>query len=293
MDSLVKALSETAKVRMTFVDTTAAAKALEARHLSGPTAGKVLAESLVAVALLSGDAASEEEAVLMRLSASGPVRGCVVEALGDGGLRGYTLVKILNDLDGRETIDATAALGKLGSAVVTKTLPGKILNEASVKTGTPSPQIVVAKYFNLSMQVPTGAAIVVDTTANGLLHARGLVAQRMPDGESELFVRVLQRFDDGSVARALSGDVPPELMGEVLGLGDAAVREGRPLAFRCRCSRERAAASFTALSKEELESMIAEASPQNVTCHMCGKDYVFESAELREILEHRDASSHS
>jgi molecular chaperone Hsp33 len=288
MDALVKALSEKERIRLTFVDVTAAAKALEARHLCGPTAGKVLAESLVAAALLSGDATSDEEAVLLRLSAAGPVRGGVVEAMGDGGLRGYTLVKIMNALDGRETIDATDALGKLGSAVITRTLPGKILNEANFKTGTPSPQIIVATYFNLSMQIPTGAAIVVDSTANGLLSARGLIAQRMPDGESEFFVRVLQRFDDGAVARALAGGVPLELMGEVLGLGDIAVRGGRPLAFRCRCSRERAAASLTALSGEELESMIADASPQSVTCHMCGEDYAFDTPELREILARRD-----
>lgn len=288
MDTLVKALSENAKVRLTYVEATTAAKALETRHLAGPTAGKVLAESLVAVALLSGDASSEEEAVLLRLSASGPVRGCVVEAMGDGGLRGYTLVKIMNALDGCEPIDTAAALGKLGSAVITRTLPGKILNEAGFKTGAPSPQIVVAKYFNSSMQTPAGAAIVVESTANGLLAARGLVAERMPDGQSETFVRVLQRFDDGSVARALSGGVPVEVVGEILGMGDTAVREGRPLAFRCRCSRERAGASLTALSREELESMIAEAKPQSVTCHMCGEDYVFEAKELTEILRRQD-----
>jgi len=110
----------------------------------------------------------------------------------------------------------------------------------------------------------------------------------MPDGESASFVPVLERFEDGSVSGVLAERPSIELLEKTLGLPDLTVREERPLAFRCRCSRERAPASLTALSKEELEAMIAATSPRSVTCHMCGEDYAFQPDELWDILTQQD-----
>ena len=55
-----------------------------------------------------------------------------------------------------------------------------------------------------------------------------------------------------------------------LGLESATLRKTTPLAFACRCSPERAAATLAALSEEERGKL---PPTLDITCHMCGKIY--------------------
>ena len=55
MDQFVYGYSKSKGISLTYVDVTEAAKKLEQKHLSGPTAGRFLAEALASVAVLSAD----------------------------------------------------------------------------------------------------------------------------------------------------------------------------------------------------------------------------------------------
>ncbi len=101
-DSRAAAFSPAAKIRLVLVEVTDSARELERSHLCGPTAGMIQAEALAGVALLGSELAAVAETVTMRLKVSGPVGGVLVEAGADGSLRGYTNVKVMNDLDARE-----------------------------------------------------------------------------------------------------------------------------------------------------------------------------------------------
>jgi molecular chaperone Hsp33 len=244
-----------------------AAKALEARHLAGPTGAMALAEGLVATALLSLDVTGEEEALMLRVNAAGPIGGMMVEAMGNGGLRGFTNKKILNELD---TLDEIST---------------KILNQASLNVNPPHMTYVLARYFNHSMQVPTACEIWARADAGGLIAARGLLAQRMEDSDQEAFVRVLEAFEDGAVRKQLSETADPVAFGDVFGLPDLEAREIRDLAFQCRCTKERTLAVLKTLSRDELNALIVRNESQNVTCHMCGDSYVASTDDMRAILD--------
>ena len=285
MDQLIKALSPTTNIRFASVEATMAAKALEARHLSGPTASLALAEGLVAVALLSLDVANEDEAVMLRTNVAGPIGGMMVEAMGDGGLRGFTNTKILNDLDGLDSIRTDDALGRSGSVQVVTSTPGKILNQASLNVNPPRMNYVVARYFNHSMQVPTACEVCAKADSGGIISARGFLAQRMEDSDREAFVRVLEQFEEGAVRERLSLTSDCAAFGETYGLSDVAVRETRPLMFNCRCTRERTLAVLKTLSRAELEALIARGENQHITCHMCGDSYAATVDDLRSALD--------
>ena len=53
----------------------------------------------------------------------------------------------------------------------------------------------------------------------------------------------------------------------------------RPLAFSCRCSRDKVAQTLAAFPAEELEDMHDEAGTITPTCEFCQADYVFTDAE--------------
>jgi len=284
MDQLIKAISPGAKIRFASVDVTMAAKALEARHLSGPTASMALAEGLVAAALLAADSASADEALMLRVNASGPIGGLMVEAMGDGSLRGFTNTKILNALDGRDVLATDEAWGDSGSAQVLTSTPGKILNQAALNVNPPRMTYVLARYFNHSMQVPTACEVWVRADSGGLIAARGFVAQRMADSDQEAFVRVLEQFEAGSVREILARASDCLAFRECFVLSDIEVRETRPLMFKCRCTRERTLAVLKTLSRDELEGLIECDESQNITCHMCGDTHVATPADVRTIL---------
>lgn len=286
-DKLEKAIAAASRIRFAFVETTVAAKALEARHLCGPVAGAALGEAVTAAALLTVDAAKPDEALMLRMNVSGPLGGILVEATGEGALRGFTNRKVLNDLDSRLPVDTTAAWGDSGSVQIVTSSPGKILNQAVLNVNPPLMRFVVARYFNHSQQVPSACAIRVEAGSGGLISARGMLAQRMPDSDMEAFVKVLECFEGNQVTERLAdadafSAVWLGAFGELLGLPDIAVRDTRALMFKCRCNRERVLAVLKSLSREELEERVEEG--QDITCHMCGHTYSATPEEIRALL---------
>ncbi len=285
MDSLLKFFSPNSKIRFAMVDVTMSAKALEARHLSGPTASMALAEGLAAVALLSMDAAQDDEATLLRIAAGGVIGGLTVEAMGDGGLRGFTNVKVLNELDGAERIETDTAWGDSGMVQIQFSLPGKLLNQASLKVSPLKVKFVLARYYNQSMQIPTACEVSVRADAGGLISARAMLAQRMEDSDMPAFVRVLEQFENGRAVELLREGASVEALGELFGLVDIEERERRDLMFKCRCSRARTLAVLKTLKRDELETMLKSGKEQAVTCHMCGQTYYATSEDIQKIMD--------
>jgi len=285
MDKLVKALSSKTNIRFAVVDVTMAAKALEARHLCGPTAGMALAEGLVAVALLAMDASQDDEAMMLRVNTNGPIGGMMVEALGDGGLRGFTNTKVMNDLDVLDVISTDDAWGSSGSIQIMKSVPGKILSQAALNVNPPNMKFVLARYFNHSVQIPTACEISVKADSGGLIQARGILAQRMDDSDMEAFVRVLEKFDGDEVFEKLIVTDDLSEFQELFGISDIEIRETRKLMFKCRCTKERTLAVLKTFKKEELETIRDSEKPQNIICHMCGDSYSAMPEDVQKIID--------
>jgi molecular chaperone Hsp33 len=68
---------------------------------------------------------------------------------------------------------------------------------------------------------------------------------------------------------------------------DLVVVGSGPLAFACRCSRERVTAVLAMLPKGDLEEMAGEQGPQTVVCHFCGETYLVGREEIARLLESR------
>lgn len=284
MDTLTHALSPSTNIRFATADVTMTSKALEARHLSGPTAGCVLAEATAAAALLVLDSSKPAEAVSIHAKTSGPVTGFLVEATGKGNLRGFTYKKVLNEFDGDDHIDPMPALGETGTVQVIRTLPGKILNQAQLKVDPPSPRTILARFFNHSMQIPTAVEIMAHSDSGGLGFARAVMAQRMPDGDVNAFVRVLEAFSGAEVQEWLSQPRDVASFGAVVGMGDIETKSTTQLTFQCRCSRDKIEDVIRTLPPEERNDMLAQNKSHSITCHMCSEDYSISPDRLREII---------
>ena len=272
-DRLVTAYIKDAGIRLAHVEATESARALERSHLSGPTAGLALADALTAVALLSMDSAKQDEAVSLRMDFDGPLQGLLVEATHEGMLRGFTRVKVLNDFDGRDPIPVSEALGSRASVQILRSVPGELLEQSSFDTLPPTPQDAVRTYLARSQQRSALALVSSESYGGYIDQSRGILAERMPDGDPLSFERLRARFGDGTALDALNSAASLEAWAKEIGLGALSSIESRPLRFGCRCSRERAAATLAALSRSERAALAKEKPTVTIFCHMCGASY--------------------
>ena len=97
-----------------------------------------------------------------------------------------------------------------------------------------------------------------------------------------------QKADDAmaSLTRAtlLEDDVEQRLV-NMFGVDEVRVFSGHPVAFECRCSRERVANVLRSLGVEEVRSVIAEQGACTVTCEFCQKPYKFDAIDVEQLFD--------
>ena len=284
-DSLTSAFSPSAKISLLFAEVTDSARELERSHLCGPTAGLIQAEALAGVALLGAELTGPDETVTLRLRVSGPVGGVLVEAGADGSLRGYTQVKVMNDLDACEELDLSAALGEHAEVQIVRSVPGKILASGMAEITPASIGSAIEQYYRNSLQRQTLVQISALAYGGFIDGSRGLLVECLPDGNRDMFERIARLFEDGTVLECLEAAASSHTLCSTLGLDDCEFREAKPLKFACRCSASRVDAMLEGMPPDELKAMIHEDKPARVFCHMCGKGYEVSVARLRDILK--------
>jgi molecular chaperone Hsp33 len=291
MDCIIKGLSRGKKIRFIFADVTAAANELAGRHGVSGTAARVLGEALAAAALLSADGNRSDESVQVQLRCDGPLQGFHVEATGTGDLRGFTQVKSLPGPDRSGEAAVADVMGRRGILNVTVSTPGAVLYSGQVDASPPEVRSALARYYNRSLQVPTGVELSVRSGGDRLIRAVAIAAQKMPDGDTGAFVGVLEAFQGGQVLQMLETRQGEEPLWKVFGLPDVESVDSRELRFGCRCSSEKVIASIASMTTEEIREMADAGHPQEVTCHMCGQLYEIEEEILLEILVNKVGKS--
>ncbi len=285
MDCLAQGLSEKSKIAVTVADVTHSAQELEHRHLCGPTAGRILGQALSAVAIMSSDIDAKDVRITAQFLVDGPVGACVVDVSGDGSLRGYTNIKILNDFDGDDNAELSGALGKHGKLMVVQSTEQKIIYQGIIHLTPPDIRAGLAKYINESMQRPAAVEIFAASKNGYLTKALAVVAEKMPDSTSELFLPVLEAFDDGRVKAMLDGEFDWKKLESVPGLEDLQIKSIKELRFNCTCSLEKVKGTLKALPQKDLKEIARAGEGQEINCHFCGKDYRISHSDILDMLE--------
>ena len=285
-NSLSIFLDPETKFSLLLADATKAASDLANAHLSGPAANFYLAQALAACSLLRGEMSQEGETALFRCDCpEGELKGFMAEVSLDGTLRGTTSKKIIDKYDGTGKYPEKGMFGKKALFGVVKSIPGSVISSGAVESAPPSVASGLEQYFTESLQrrVCVAAVASVDDDAS-VLFARAALIECPPDGDKSVFEKVAAVFK-ANAAKALAAAAPTSgrpaaLLGK-LGLPHASMRDDIPLAFGCWCSAERARDTLMSLPESELASIIAEARPVDVTCHLCGRTWTVPPEALK------------
>ena len=290
--------------------TTAATDILGA-HKDPEPVSLLLAEAMAAaVALASG--LKYKGVFTLQVQGKGPVHTLVTDVTSDGALRGCT------KFDPGE-VAAEVARVRSGGSLPHLLGPGAHLSftvdqgpdteryQGIVELSGETLADAIHHYFRQSEQLESALKIVASApTGDDRWTAAALLLQRMPEaGGTPILNRPplsREESDDAwrtavilmsSVTDAELLDVtlaPERLLHRLFATLDARAARPRPVAARCRCSRDRSERILASFPVGEVKSY-AEDGKIHMTCEFCRADYVFLESEIEAIAAKNRAAS--
>lgn len=74
------------------------------------------------------------------------------------------------------------------------------------------------------------------------------------------------------------------ILEQLLGDLDIEILDKLPTGFECNCSKERVEKAVISIGRKDIQEMIRDNEPIEVNCHFCNEHYIFDVAELKELL---------
>ncbi len=146
---------------------------------------------------------------------------------------------------------------------------------------------LLAKYFQVSEQIPTAVKIFAEIGGDGRCKsAGGVVIQLLPDASDEQTERAEKAFAEycenaDSLASLGAEGVAKKFFG---GLLSGVAYELFP-DYICNCSESKIRGILMSVGKDELLKLAAEQGNVSVHCHYCNKDYVYDARRIEEIFD--------
>jgi molecular chaperone Hsp33 len=294
-DVLLRAIWPETGLRVVAVSSTRAAREAARRHgaVGGPAAA--LGRALTAGALLATITKSNER-LTIELSGGGPLGPIIIDANAAGEVRTFIknpgvpmsaaagthvalgtsvgregVVRVARDLGLRETVNGQTALidGEIDTDI-----------EHYLEASEQIPSVLACEaLLGPRLDVEIAAGLLVQTLPNSdALPALAALRARMRGGALTEALAALSASADGAVDLTA---LTEQLLG--IGAGDLLVLDERPVRFSCPCSRQRAIATLTLLSAQDLAEMVAEGRGAEVTCEFCRERHVIAPDELERV----------
>lgn len=169
-----------------------------------------------------------------------------------------------------------------------RTLHNGSINQGVVRVplgGSVSDAMMV--YMKESEQVDTMLAVATILGDEGeVVSAGGYMVQLLPEvGRGPLEIMAARLEDFKTIDHLLTADFTPEWLRDELLYGmPFSELDTTELSFDCWCSESRLLGALATLPKHEIQSMIDDGKPLEITCDYCLKDYNIQPVRLHGLL---------
>ncbi|HPR03852.1 MAG TPA: Hsp33 family molecular chaperone HslO [Deltaproteobacteria bacterium] len=285
-DYLVRVITEEKNIVGLACVTTNLVDDARRRHGTCPTATAALGRALTGGELM-GALLDPDQRVALKFTGNGPLRKIIVEAEGDGTVRGYVEVPRVDLPPRNGKLDVGGAIGREGYLTVTKDLRLKEPYNGIVKLYTGEIASDIAFYLTESEQIPSAVGLGVYVDADGNVSASGgFLVQSLPPADEALIDTLAERIQGlPPVTRQLIDGMTPEgiLAGIFEGIPYRTI-ETRRLSFRCSCSVSRIEQALITLGRSQLEEVVRDQEVFDISCHFCNRNYVFRKEHLLRLI---------
>lgn len=287
MDRLLRGLDADKAIRVVVAVTTDLVREAAQRHGLRGAAAVLLGRGLTAGCLLATLTKRDDERVRIAMHGDGPLGRLLVDARGDGRVRGCFLSERAAKVHvwpgpGRATVG-----GMVGTGQITVTrdmgLDNTYQGVVALRSGELDEDL--ERYLGASEQLPSVLRCHVEVDPDGeVVRAAGVLGQTFPGSEPERLDRLREAVGHEALPSALSHDrSAEELMSLALGGEAFHAMEATLLRFGCECGRQRALAVVSTLGAEDIDALADERGGTEVRCNYCGDAQGFSEAELREL----------
>lgn len=294
MDRLLRGLDADKAIRVVAAVTTGLVSEAARRHRLRGAAAVLLGRALTAGCLLATLTKREGERVRIAMRGDGPLGRVLVDAHGDGRVRGCFLAERASQIH-VPVAPGRAVLGPLvgsGHITLTRDFDGTGSGASSTYQGVVALRSGeldedLERYLTDSEQLPSVLRCHVVLGPDGeVVRAAGVLSQTFPGAE-------LERLD--RLRAALAGDRLPDvlrhersveaLMGLALGGEEFHANEPTALRFACGCGAERARSVVSTLGADDVDALAEERGGTEVRCNYCGDEYALTKADLHELAQ--------
>ncbi len=258
------------------------------RHHTSPVASAALGRTMTAAAMMGWQLKTNTDTLTIQVDGDGPLERIVAVANNQGEIKGYVHhPEVELPLNAKGKLDVGGAVG-LGVMSIIHDIGMK---EPYIgRTHLVSSEIAedLAYYYTASEQIPSAVSLgVLVRKDQSIWTSGGFILQMMP-GASDETAEALQEIvtDFMPVTEYLAmGHTPEELLDVLLSDFGYHILEKQEIRFHCDCDRDRVTRALLSVGREELESMIEEGEPIEMSCHYCGEKYIFQIDEIKKLLE--------
>ena len=292
MDRILRATAGNGYIKMSAVSARDTVQRAKEIHGCTPTTAAALGRTLCAASMLGNLLKEDDGSLTVRINGGGPIGSVIAVSDSMGWVRGYVTnpsVDLPLRSDGK--LDVGGAVGRDGMITVSRDigLREPYIGSTQLVSGEIAEDLTA--YMLESEQIPAacGLGVLIDTDLS-VKSAGGFIVQLMP-GAPEEYIDLLEEniFMMDQLTTVLAEDGLEAVFEQVLkGLEHHMVGEDE-IGYRCYCSRDRVGQALLGVGRDELQNMIAECKPVEVSCQFCDTVYSFSPADMKILLEEAES----
>ena len=287
-DFILRATDKNNHVRIFSAETTELVRQARGYHDTSPVTTAALGRLLTAASMMGYMMKGDTDVLTLQIRGDGPVGTVLATADSSGNVKGYVGNNLVDiPLKDNGKLDVSGAVGK-GKLTVIRDIGMKEPYNSTTELVSGEVADDLTYYFASSEQTPSVVALGV--LAGGESYVRqagGFILQLMPNCPDDVIDQIEKNIHvlpsvtnmmenglgaDGIIAMVMNGLEPQ-------------IREKVPVAYVCDCTKEKVEKALMTIGKSELESIVEEGKPVDMSCHFCQKHYKFSLDDVRSILK--------
>ena len=292
MDKLVRAIAGDGFIKIAAVTTRDLTEKARVTHKTLPVVTAALGRTMAAASMLGNTLKGENDSVTVRINGGGPIGSIIVVSDSTGNVRGYAQNPQVDlPLKANGKLDVGTAVGRDGMLTVIKDLNLREPYVGSTELVTGEIAEDFTYYLFESEQIPAACALgVLVDRDQSVLTAGGYMVQLLPGAPDELLEKLEKNIAEaGPITNMLKTLDIEGVINKVLDGFEPKLLEETPIEYRCYCSQERVKDAVAGIGREELEDIIKDGKPIEVSCQFCDKLYTFTVDDIIKMNEENNS----
>lgn len=287
MSNLYRAISADGSAFAAVLDAKDIVSQIEQIHQSSAVVTAGLGRLTIAASLMGYMLKGEENSITLRIDADGPTGQLMAVADCYGNVKSCVTNPVVEiPLNSVGKLDVAGAIGRNGTLSVVKDLGLREPYVGVIPLVSGEVAEDIANYYATSEQIPTVCAlgVLVDTDLS-VKAAGGYLIQLLPFASEECICAIEKNIANIPPISTLldQGKTPEEIANMLLAGLDPNELDTASPKYKCDCSRKRTEEILLSIGKDELSNIAAEGEDTTVSCHFCGKNYVFTPDEISAL----------